>query len=334
MDGDTTMVQVGRHRLETTVFGSGEPAVVVEPSLGGYAAAWRNIATTIAQDTTVVTYNRAPYGASSPARDSRRPREIADDLHGVLKALGVTGPLVLVGHSIGGIYLRTYAALHMDQIAGMVLVDPVAPAEWNPPSEHDWKLTRIGAKVCRRAALLSRIGIIRFVAFLLTSGVKKPAGYLVRLISRGTPADAGSVSSPWFSALPANEKGMASVFWVQQKFALTIASQLENLPASAARVGELDNFCDKPVVILSAGTAPEHRRKEHAAMARRLPLGDHVLAGRSDHWIMQEEPDLVIRAIEKVVKHARNSQVASVATQREEEIPYKSETRKIGKAVP
>ena len=69
-------------------------------------------------------------------------------------------------------------------------------------------------------------------------------------------------------------------------------------------------------------------------MARRLPLGDHVLAGRSDHWIMQEEPDLVIRAIEKVVKHARNSQVASVATQREEEIPYKSETRKIGKAVP
>lgn len=123
MDGVTTMVHVGRHRLETTVFGSGEPAVVVEPSLGGYAAAWRDIAGTIARDTTVVTYNRAPYGASSPARDGRRPREIADDLDGVLKALGVAGPLVLVGHSIGGIYLRTYAALHMDRIAGMVLVD-------------------------------------------------------------------------------------------------------------------------------------------------------------------------------------------------------------------
>jgi hypothetical protein len=89
-----------------------------------------------------------------------------------------------------------------------------------------------------------------------------------------SPADSGSVSSPWFSALPANEKDMAAVFWVQQKFALTIASQLENLPASAARAGELDNFCDKPVMILSAGTAPEHRRKEHAAMASRLPLGD------------------------------------------------------------
>jgi pimeloyl-ACP methyl ester carboxylesterase len=123
MDGVTTMVPVGRHRLETTVFGSGEPVVVVEPSLGGFAAAWREIAETVAEDTTVVTYNRAPYGASSPARDGRTPRDIADDLDGVLNELGVRGPLVLVGHSIGGIYLRTYAALHMDRVAGMVLVD-------------------------------------------------------------------------------------------------------------------------------------------------------------------------------------------------------------------
>jgi hypothetical protein len=70
---------------------------------------------------------------------------------------------------------------------------------------------------------------------------------------------------------------------------------------SAARVGQFDDFCDKTVVILSARTAPEGRRKEHAAMAGRLPLGNHVLAGKSNHWIMQDEPDLVIRAIEKVV---------------------------------
>lgn len=125
MDGLMTMVSVGEHRLETTVFGAGEPAVVIEPSLGGYAAAWHPIAETVVAvaDTTVVTYNRAPYGASSPARDGRRPRDVAHDLDGLLKALGVAGPLVLVGHSLGGIYQRTYAALHMERVAGMVLVD-------------------------------------------------------------------------------------------------------------------------------------------------------------------------------------------------------------------
>ena len=123
MDGVTTMVEAGKHRIKATVFGSGQPAVVIEPAFGGSAQAWRPIAETLAQDTTVVTYDRAPYGASSPARDGRTPRDIAADLDVVLRSLHITGPLVLVGHSLGGIYLRTYAALHMDQVAGMVLVD-------------------------------------------------------------------------------------------------------------------------------------------------------------------------------------------------------------------
>jgi pimeloyl-ACP methyl ester carboxylesterase len=95
---------------------------------------------------------------------------------------------------------------------------------------------------------------------------------------------------------------MAAVFWVQPKFALTIASQLGNLPISAASAGQCANFSGKPVVILSARTAPERRRLEHASMAGRLPQGEHVLAGNSNHWIMQEDPDLVIRAIEKVIR--------------------------------
>jgi pimeloyl-ACP methyl ester carboxylesterase len=117
------MVEAGKHRIKATVFGSGQPAVIIEPAFGGNAEAWRPIAETLAQDTTVVTYDRAPYGSSSPARDGRTPSDIAADLDAVLRSLRITPPLVLVGHSLGGIYLRTYAALHMDQVAGMVLVD-------------------------------------------------------------------------------------------------------------------------------------------------------------------------------------------------------------------
>lgn len=123
MDGVTTTVEAGRHRIEATVYGQGLPAVVIEPAFGGCAQAWRSIAQTLAQDTTVVTYDRAPYGASSPARDGRTPREVAADLHAVLRSVNVTGPLVLVGHSLGGIYIRAYAAQHIDRVAGMVLVD-------------------------------------------------------------------------------------------------------------------------------------------------------------------------------------------------------------------
>jgi pimeloyl-ACP methyl ester carboxylesterase len=123
MADGTRMVSVGRHVLAATVFGAGEPAVVIEPSFGGAAEDWAKIASVIARQATVVTYDRAPYGDSSAARDHRTPDEIADDLDGLLDGLGVTGPLVLVGHSAGGLYVRAYAAAHLDRVAGMVLVE-------------------------------------------------------------------------------------------------------------------------------------------------------------------------------------------------------------------
>ena len=195
----------------------------------------------------------------------------------------------------------------------MVLIDAVVPAEWDPPSEQDARNSRIGAKVCRRAAVLARIGVIRLVAWLLNSPLKNIAGHLVRLISRGTPANAGSVSSPWFFALPPNERTMAAVFWIQPKFALTIASQLENLPMSAKQVGRFERFCDKKVVLLTAASASIRRRDGHATIAKNLPLGENVVLDASNHWIMQNHPDRVICAIQSVVDEAdkRRSEAAA-----------------------
>lgn len=299
------LVELGGHRLHLLESGSGSPTIVLEAGLMSTILSWSDLQRALAPSHRVVSYDRAGLGWSDLGPMPRTADRIVDDLHRLLNRAAIPPPYILVGHSFGGLTMPLFAARFPGEIAGMVLVDPVAPAEWNPPSKHDYRLTRIGAKVCRRAALLSRLGVLRFVAFLLTTRAAKAAGYLVRLISRGAPAESGSVSSPWFTALPERERAMASVFWVLEKFALTIASQLENLPVSAAQIGERDSACDKPVVILSARTAPEHRRKEHAAMARRLPLGSYVVAEKSNHWIMQDEPELVIRAIERVVEFSQ-----------------------------
>ena len=123
MADGTAVIPVGRHRLAATVIGDGTPAVVIEPAFGGYAGAWQSIAHRIADQTTVVSYDRAPYGPSSPAADSRSPAEIAADLDELLGRLEITGPVVLVGHSMGGVYARAFASRNMGRVAGMVLVD-------------------------------------------------------------------------------------------------------------------------------------------------------------------------------------------------------------------
>jgi hypothetical protein len=89
---------------------------------------------------------------------------------------------------------------------------------------------------------------------------------------------------------------------------------LENLPVSAASVAQHGNFCERKVIILTANTASAARKREHAIIAGRLPLGEHILAEESNHWIMQKDSDLVIGAVKKVVTHFRESLEQSVAS--------------------
>lgn len=310
------LIDLGSHRLHMLEAGSGSgaPTVVLEAGLMSTVLSWGDLQKKLAQTYRVVSYDKAGLGWSEQGPMPRTAERIVEELHLLLERAGVAPPYILVGHSFGGLTMPLFAARYPGETVGMVLVDAVTPTEWNPPSEHDRKLIEIGAKVCRRATFLSRIGLIRFVAFLLTTGAKAAAGRLVRMISRGTPAESGTVSSPWFWALPANERSMTTVFWVQEKFAATIASQLENLPVSAAQVNQAGEACEKPVVILSARTSPKRRKEEHAGMARRFPHGHHVMAEKSNHWIMQEEPELVLRAIQEVADFSRTGQAASAVT--------------------
>lgn len=310
------MIDVGGHRLHILEMGTaraGLPTVILEAGLMSTVMSWTGLRRRLAEKYRVVSYDRAGLGWSDLGPMPRNADRIADELHTLLTRAGIAPPYVLVGHSFGGLMAPNFAARYPDEVAGLVLIDAVAAGEWNPPSESDAKLSGIGAKVCRRSAIFARIGVIRFVAFLLTTGAKGFAGRLVKLLSRGTPEDAGTVKSPWFVALPSEERKLAALFWVQPKFPLTIASQLEHLPVSAASVAAHPVFFEGPVVILSARTSSDRRRAEHAAMAARLPKGEHINVDGSNHWIMQQQPDIVLDAIDRVATCTR----AGAATQRQ-----------------
>jgi len=304
-------IDLGTHRLHLLEEGHGSPTIVLEAGLMSTVLSWSEIQHELARSYRVVSYDRAGLGWSDEGPMPRTAERMVDELHSLLQRAAIPPPYVLVGHSFGGLTMAAFAARYPEETAGMVLVDPVVAAEWNPPSLQDRRRVQIGSTVCRRAALLTRVGVIRFVAFLLASRAKKLAGSLVRLISRGTPAESGSVSSPWFWNLPAKERTMASVFWVQEKFCRTIASQLENLPGSAARLARLGNFCDRPVVILTTASTPQKRREEHIAIAQRLRRGRCLVAETSSHWIMQDMPELVLASIHEIVQDGLEAEAAA-----------------------
>ncbi len=121
------LVDVGDHRLFLSCKGSGEPTVILEPGLGETSAAWGWIAPTVAAHTRVCVYDRAGRGRSEPAPNPPDGDQIATDLHTLLERADITGPLVMVGHSLGGLYALDYAARYPHQVAGMVLLDATPP---------------------------------------------------------------------------------------------------------------------------------------------------------------------------------------------------------------
>jgi len=59
-------------------------------------------------------------GWSESGPDPRGARQITGELHALLEGADIgQGPYVLAGHSFGGLYTQTYAALYPEEVAGV-----------------------------------------------------------------------------------------------------------------------------------------------------------------------------------------------------------------------
>lgn len=121
--------RLGERRVEYARLGHGSPVVVFETGLGAPMRSWDKVFPEIARDTAVFAYHRPGYGRSEPATTPRDGAHIVDELRALLRHRGLAPPYVLVGHSLGGLYMQLYARKYPDEIAGLVLVDSTHPTQ-------------------------------------------------------------------------------------------------------------------------------------------------------------------------------------------------------------
>ncbi len=121
-------ISVGEHALRMSINGAGSPTVVLETFGPAYLETWNRIQPEIARFARVVSYDHAGYWASEPGPKPRDAESIARELRAALQSANLPPPYVLVGYSFGGPYIRVFASLYPDEIAGMVFVDPTQEA--------------------------------------------------------------------------------------------------------------------------------------------------------------------------------------------------------------
>jgi pimeloyl-ACP methyl ester carboxylesterase len=121
------MYIVTGHRMHLYCTGSGSPTLVLESGLSDDWTVWAKVQPTLSKTTQVCSYDRAGMGWSDQQSSDHDAYAIADHLHALLQTAGIQKPIVLMGHSIAGIYIRAYAARYPDDVAGLIFLDASLP---------------------------------------------------------------------------------------------------------------------------------------------------------------------------------------------------------------
>jgi len=137
------LIDVGGYRLEARMKGTGNPTVVFETGFTGEIPLYWKLQDRIAEHTRTLLYERAGLGRSDPGPQPRTAEQMARDLHSLLAALDIRPPVVLVGHSAGGLFMRVFAHDYPDDVAAMVFIDPASEASYDrmrQSSPKDWQM--------------------------------------------------------------------------------------------------------------------------------------------------------------------------------------------------
>jgi pimeloyl-ACP methyl ester carboxylesterase len=304
-------VQGGR-RLNLFCMGSGSPTVIYEAGGGEDSRSFRRVQKRLSTTTRVCTYDRAGLGFSDPAGRPSTAGNIVDDLHRLIQLAPLSRPVVLIGHSSGGIEAMLYAATYPEDVAAMVLLDPsfvgqnkAITAAWTSEQTKAWYAEDADdfaeAKKC--------------VALAREGKLSQPANQHSTCLDN--PPDDDPVIHRLLNAQLARAAEQAALL---SELLDTHAATANGLSAMEAALQNAHfTFGAKPLIVLTAAdqfmglpsaqraTAMKAWKTGHDQIAASSSIGRSILVEHSSHFIQADRPEVVVAAARKVVGDVRAS---------------------------
>lgn len=294
----------GARKLHVHKQGSGAATVVLEAGIAASSLSWRSVDAKIAEFATVYSYDRAGFGWSPQHGGQKVARALVEELREALEAVGAPKPRVLVGHSFGGLMMRLYAAMYPEEVAGVVLVDALAPEEWFPLDARREMVLRRGAALARRAHWMAERGMVRFALKSFERGRRTLPRLFALFGGTGMEGQAARLFSQ-LRKLPVETWPVIRAHWSRAEGFQTMAEYLAELPASCMQASIAPGLGDLPLIVLAAEHGNPGHQGRQARLAKLSTRGDYRMVEGTGHWLMLDAPGVVVEAVREVVGMVR-----------------------------
>lgn len=228
------LIDIGGRSLHLDCRGEGLPVVVIDAGAQDWSTAWQRPQAALAQHTRVCTYDRAGLGWSDPSPGPHDGLRMVEDLQRLLQAAEVEKPVVLVGHSLGGMLNRLFYERYAGEVAGMVLLEP------GDPDQLDATFEGLVGEVTGEPIYGAWVDV-------LASGAARVG--LVRRMYRNLMKDKG---------YPEKEVAETKAMLVTPQAVRALASTMRYLPVTDAQTRENRSLGDIPLAVIYSSKFDEY----------------------------------------------------------------------------
>ncbi|HIW31628.1 MAG TPA: alpha/beta hydrolase [Candidatus Paenibacillus intestinavium] len=287
---------IGQRKLHIDVSGQSEAPTVVFDHGSEYGASsltWHMVAERVEHFSRVVTYDRAGYGFSDGGSYPRTSMDHVDDLHQLLLAENITGPVIIVGHGYGALNARLFAYRFPKQVSGIILVDALHEDEHtNKYPEQYMKEQLKLQKRYKRYTLLNYIGVAKGLLRL-----QRPLHQL-------------------FNHYPMAIRQQMWTLIALNKTVKTIANEQAHIEQVFNQVRKVKSYKNIPVTVIIGGKMVDDSndlmQARYALAAQMKKLSEEgllIIAPNSDRHVPTEQPEVVADAIRRMINHLKSEYV-------------------------
>ena len=265
-----------------------EPTVIFESGMGNSSISWHKVVEQASKSHHICTYDRPGLGWSQASAQTQTFEQTVKNLHDLLQTANVQPPYVMVGHSIGGILIRDFAQAYPEKVVGMVLVDSSTENQMQLFSEEGVPEGTLNALQMGRPLLanLSKVGLMRVY-------------HNIKSVQVG-----GANDQHQKMALACRNKAKHAKAMVDE---VVLAMTITNRVGQAQPLGNMPLHVLEKTLLVPEGASDhdiEHEQEWHelqVALAKLSTRGVLIEAEMSDHNIMDNEPSLIVNAIDTVL---------------------------------